>query len=109
MAHLEFRILLANDIQAAFALHDLAILTTLLDGCFNFHSVKFLFVSERYSSFCQIIRGHFDPHFVSGQDPDIMHTHLARDVGDDHVAVVELDAEHRVGQGLDNGTFFFDS
>ena len=38
-----------------------------------------------------------------------MHTHLPRDVGGEHVAVVQLDAEHRVGQRLDNRPVPFNS
>lgn len=32
-----------------------------------------------------------------------MHAHLAGGVGQDVVAVVQLDTEHRVGEGLDDG------
>ena len=51
MAHLELGVLLADDVQAAFASDDLAILAALLDGCLDFHIYAFLFVSERYSAF----------------------------------------------------------
>ena len=50
LAHLELRVFLANYIQATFALDNLAVLTTLFDGCLDFHICKFLFVSERYSA-----------------------------------------------------------
>ena len=52
LAHLKLRILLADHIKTTFTLYDLAVLAALLDGCFNFHFRKFLFVSERNSSFC---------------------------------------------------------
>ena len=37
LAHLELRVFLANYVQAAFALDNLAVLTTLFDGCLDFH------------------------------------------------------------------------
>ena len=40
LAHLELRVLLADDIKTAFASDDLAIITALLDGCFDFHIVN---------------------------------------------------------------------
>ena len=50
LAHLELGVLLADDVEAAFALHDLAVFATLFDGCLDFHICEFLFVSERYSA-----------------------------------------------------------
>ena len=41
LTHLELGVLLANDIQAAFASDDLAILAALLDGCLDFHIYEF--------------------------------------------------------------------
>src|SRR5450759_2700529 len=49
----------------------------------------------------QVVRGELDPYAVAGQDADPEPSHLARDVAEnDPVHVVELDTEHRVGQGL---------
>ena len=57
LAHLELGVLLADHVQTAFAPDDLAVFAALLDGGLDFHSLYlFLFVSERNSSFCQIIR-----------------------------------------------------
>ena len=39
-------------LQNDLTLEDLAIFAALLDGCFYFHFLKVLFVSERNSSFC---------------------------------------------------------
>src|SRR5436190_17986954 len=41
-------------------------------------------------------------HAIAGEDADAEAAHLARHVPEDRVAVVELDAEHGVGQRLDN-------
>ena len=40
LAHFEFRILLANDVELALTLHNLAILASFLDGCSYFHDFK---------------------------------------------------------------------
>ena len=49
---------------------------------------------------------HDDP--VLGQDADVMLPHLAADVGEDFVTVLQLNAKHRVGQGLDHATLDLD-
>ena len=41
LTHLEFGILLADHVETAFALYDLAVLTALLDGCLYFHYRNF--------------------------------------------------------------------
>ena len=66
-----------------------------------------LFISEGNSSFGQIIRRHLYLYLVTGQYPDVVHTHFARDVGDYHMAVVQLDSEHRVRQSFYDGTVLF--
>jgi hypothetical protein len=40
LAHLELRVLLADDVEMAFTPDDLAIGTALLDGCLDFHIVN---------------------------------------------------------------------
>ena len=78
MAHLELRILFANNIQAAFALYYFTIRTTLLDGCLYFHFCIFLlFVSEGNPTFRQIVRGHFNFNLITRKDADVVHAHLA--------------------------------
>src|SRR5262245_57125535 len=49
---------------------------------------------------------HQDP--VPRQDPDVVHPHLARDVGQDPVTVIKFDPEHGVREGLDYRPFHFD-
>src|SRR6185437_725042 len=48
----------------------------------------------------EVVRRELDLDAVAGEDPDVMAAHLPRDVAQDLVVVVELDLEHRVGQGL---------
>src|SRR5436305_3837971 len=50
----------------------------------------------------QIVRRDLDPDAVARKDADAEAAHLARHVTQHLVVVVELDAEHRVGQGLDD-------
>src|ERR1700675_3066051 len=48
----------------------------------------------------QVIRRKFDADPVARQDADEVHAELAADVGQDPMAVLEFDGEHRVGQRL---------
>src|SRR3954462_2597424 len=48
----------------------------------------------------QVVGRDLHAHAVARQDPDPEAPHLAGDVAQDLVAVVELDAEHGVGEGL---------
>ena len=57
-----------------------------------------LFVPERYTPLRQVIGRHLHFYLISGKDLDVVHTHLPRNVGQDLVAVLELDLEHRVRQ-----------
>ena len=77
LAHFELGVLFADNIKTAFALYNLAILAALLDGCFYFHNMYFLFVSERNSSFGQIIRRNLNLDSVSRENLNIIHPHLA--------------------------------
>src|ERR1019366_2724158 len=50
----------------------------------------------------EVIRRELAAHAIARKDPDAKAAHLARDVPQDDVVVVELDAEHRVRQRLDH-------
>src|SRR3954447_25267900 len=56
----------------------------------------------------EVIRRHLDPHPIPRQDPDAEASHLARDVPEDDVAVVELYPEHGVRERLDDLAFELD-
>src|SRR4051794_39552968 len=56
----------------------------------------------------EVIRRDLDPHPIPRQDPDAEPPHLARDVPEDDVAVVELHPEHRVRERLDDLAFELD-
>src|SRR6476659_6789373 len=46
----------------------------------------------------EVVGGKLDEHLVAGQDADEVLPHLAGDVGEDLMLVLELDLEHGVGQ-----------
>src|SRR4051812_2434092 len=49
----------------------------------------------------QVVGRELDLHPIAGQDADVVPAHLARDVAEHLVIVVELDLEHRVRESLD--------
>ena len=67
-----------------------------------------LFIAEGYATLGKVIGAHFNSHFVAGQDLDVVHTHLAGDVGNDFVAAFKFYAEHCVREGFDDGAVEFD-
>src|SRR6185503_18370908 len=54
----------------------------------------------------EVVGRELDLHAVAREDPDVVHSHLPRDVGEDLVPVLELDAEHGVGQRLDHRSLY---
>ena len=56
----------------------------------------------------QVVHRQLHGHAVAGQDLDVVHAHLAGNVGEDGVAILELHLEHRVGQGFEYRALEFD-
>src|SRR3954451_21611439 len=56
----------------------------------------------------QVVGRELHDHAVLGQDADVVLTHLAADVGEHPVSVLQLDPEHRVGQRLHDATLDLD-
>src|SRR5450432_1477311 len=50
----------------------------------------------------EVVRGELAANAIAGEDADPEAPHLARNMPEHDVLVVELHAEHRVGQGLDH-------
>jgi len=69
-------------------------------------------MAERDARLAEIVRRHLDVHAVADADPDEMLPHLARDMGEDFVAVWQGHAKHCARQHLSyrtgqfNGFFF---
>ena len=51
----------------------------------------------------QVVGRQLHQDAIPGKDPDVVHPHLPRDVGQDPVPVVQLDPEHGVGKRLEIG------
>src|SRR5262245_5812741 len=68
--------------------------------------VFWLLVSIGDAAAAEVVRRELDLHAVTGEDPDVVHAHLPRDVGEHLVPVLELDAEHGVGQRLDHRALY---
>src|SRR3954449_1971593 len=56
----------------------------------------------------QVVGRELHDHAVLGQDADVVLAHLAADVGEHPVSVLQLDPEHRVGQRLHDATLDLD-
>lgn len=67
-----------------------------------------LLVPVHDASAREIVRRQLDDHTVLGQDADVVLAHLAGDVGENLMAVGQLDAECSVRQSLDHGSLDLD-
>src|SRR5512135_2393232 len=94
---LMLRVLLADDADAPLAADHGAVAADFLDGRADFHVALFRRALETVEdpSFGQVVRGHLDLDAVSGQQPDSIHAHLAREVGENHMSAFKLDLEVR--------------
>ena len=53
----------------------------------------------------EVVRRQLNLDAITGENSDVMHPHLSRDVGQHLVAVFEFDAEHGVRQRLGDRSF----
>ena len=71
-----------------------------------------LFFSIDDSAAGKVVGGEPHANLVAGNDADIVFPHFAREMGENDVAVLQFDPEHRVGEGFAddplhlNGFFF---
>src|ERR1700737_5571998 len=70
-------------------------------------SAPWLLLTIRNPPSRQVIRRQLNEHLVSGKDPNEVFAHLAGDVSQHLVLVLQLDLEHRVGQCLQDGACHF--
>ncbi len=56
----------------------------------------------------QVVHRQLHGHAVAGQDLDVVHAHLAGNVGEDGVPILEFHLEHRVGQSFEHRALEFD-
>src|SRR5215471_18466419 len=59
-----------------------------------------LLVSVHNPAAAEVVRAQLHDHPVAGQDPDVMHPHLAADVRQDLMPIIQLHPKERVRQGL---------
>src|SRR6185436_271256 len=57
---------------------------------------------------CQVVRRQLHQDPIPRQDPDVVHPHLPRDLGQHVVSVLELHPEHGVGERLGHRPFDLD-
>ena len=65
-------------------------------------------MAEGDPGFAEIVRGHFDVHFVADADADEVLAHFAGDMGEDFVAIGKGDAEHGTWENLRDRADQFD-
>src|SRR4029079_4232690 len=98
----------ADDHHGPVATDDLAVVATRLDRRSDLHGRRSLLESVGDAATGEVVRRKFHPDPVTWQDPDEVHPKLAADVGEDVMAVLELDPEHRVRERFDDRAFDFD-
>jgi len=101
--------LVANLFNARANLH----ISLLLASCRNLSGRSFsadrgLFVAVDDAAAGQVVRRELHNHAVLREDPDVVLTHLARNVGENLVTVGQLNTKHRVRKGFDYRTLDLD-
>src|SRR3989344_2821360 len=86
------------------ALDDLALITDFFDGSSYFHRVQ-LFIAMNNSPLRQIVRTHFECHFVSRKETDIVNAHATRDVRQNLMTIVQTDTKCGTWQCLQDLPF----
>src|SRR3954471_20387886 len=92
----------ADDHHAAVATDDPALVADRLDAWLALHGTGSLLVAVDDAAARQVVGRELHDHAVLGEDADVVLPHLAADVGQDLVTVLQLHAEHRVGERLDD-------
>ena len=64
-------------------------------------SNRYLFVAICDSASVKIVRRKLDRHTIARENLDVVHAHLARDMGQNLMTILELDLEHSIGKRLD--------
>ena len=72
------------------------------------HVVVWLLVPINNAAPGEVVGRQLHHDAVLGQDADLVLPHLAADVGEDLVSVLQLNAKHRIGQGFDHATLNLD-
>src|SRR5262245_4048839 len=97
----------ADHDRAAVPLDDAAALAHGLDGWTDLHRSSLLH-PKGDSAAGEVIGRELDLDAIAGEDADVVLAHLPGDAGEDGMAVVELDPEHRRRKRLDDLAFDLD-
>jgi hypothetical protein len=107
----------ANHHDAAVPTDDLALIANRFDARLDLHDWSFIGIGNRRLSLGQslvpvgdaapreVVGRQLDLDTIARKDPDVVHAHFPRDVGQNVMAVLELHAEHGIGKGFVDGAF----
>lgn len=102
--------ILADDAYNAFSLDYLAINADGLNRCSNFHIFfASLSVAIENPTSCKVIRRELHKNSITGQNLNVVHPDLARDMCEHFVPTLKLHLEHRIGQVLNNCPLHLDA
>ena len=71
-------------------------------------SLNLLFCAPSDATLIKVIHGYFNSNLVTGQNSDIVHSELSRDMSSYDVPIGKLNLEGCVGKCLNDRTFKFD-
>jgi hypothetical protein len=98
-----------DDHDDAVATNHLALVADLLNAWLDLHRLSLpLLVPVDDASTGEVVGRKLHDHSVIGQDTDVVHTHLSRNMGEHLVSVIKFHPEHCVGQRLDDGALELD-
>ena len=102
---------LADNHYFAFSLNDFALFANLLYGWFNFHliipTLSLLLCTPSDTSLGQVIDRNLNGYAITGQNSDIVHSQLSRNMSRYDMLIGELDLEGCVRQCLNDYAFKF--
>src|SRR5690606_20890881 len=101
----------------ALALDDLTVAANPLDRCEHFHFCPLstvlglleLLGPEHNPCPTQIVWGQFHRDLVSRQDPDVIHSHLARYMAQHHMPIFQLHSKRRIWEVFQDLTLHLDN
>ena len=89
------------------------VLLSLCSPCLSHSYVSYAYVSAKLfcapsdSTLGEVVNGNFDRDLVTGEDHDIIHTKLARDMSGNDVPIGKLNLEYGIRQRLYDRTLEF--
>ena len=101
---------LADDLDATVPTDHLAVLADSLDAGSDLHVSLLvgLLVPVGDAASGEVVGRELHLDAIPGEDPDVVHPHLSRDVGEYLVAVLQFHPEHGVRQGFDDRALQYD-